>query len=190
MQRPLHSLGLAKRGQGESVLFWTQHCLKLARCLFPRFGLESVSLCLCFVFMNQLVFPAVHISGLWSCKMKLIDNQPLTPPSTDKQRLMFLCAPCASQGTGLSLIGWSPFGRHGHQSEATKGLETQVLHLCVMWLQPLASWFHLLQSTAICFGGQKQNVHLCCFWFAFSHVQAPSIPSLPSALSSSVFPEL
>lgn len=71
---------------------------------FPGFGLENISLCLCFVFMNQLVLPAVHTSGLWSRKMKLIDSQPLTVLSTGGSRPIPLHAFWASRGKAVSLV--------------------------------------------------------------------------------------
>lgn len=41
----------------QCFLSWPNFC-------WVRFALASVSLCLCFVFMNQLVLPAVHVRGL------------------------------------------------------------------------------------------------------------------------------
>lgn len=69
-------LGLAKGEQCSQCFSGA----KVAWSLILRFGLGSVSFCLCFVFMNQLVLPDVHIHGLWSCKVKFIDSPSLRCP--------------------------------------------------------------------------------------------------------------
>lgn len=64
------------------------------------FGLARVSLCLCFVFMNQLVLPAVHLSGLGSGRrspLTVSASLPRHPRAGGSQR-RFLSECCASWG--------------------------------------------------------------------------------------------